>query len=161
MISVPEAERRNKAVEPAPLIRQFTEADDTQHRQIYIELDESGEKMAFQATTKVSVKSPPHSPTGKRRNSESEELEETMPPEVDVECVSEEEEEVVEEVDNMIPENIQNPDEVFKDEDNLLVVAAAVPEPVDAEDHELREHYANYTKEQLIEFLVKAKVFLQ
>lgn len=168
MVNVPESERRTKkADEPAPVIR-VPEADLRHRQDIYIELEESGEKLAFQATTKVTVKTlDPEEP----------------PPKKIIKCVrlatvsvkaAEEKEIVVEQIEKRkcdsgeeeidCPEYQDYPEEIIELDDIDSVPSqsqAQQQDPRDAEDQELRQHYSKYSKEELIEFLVKSKVFLQ
>lgn len=167
-IYVPETERRNKRVNEMVVIATPI-VPTNQQQEIFIELD-SGDKMEYQSTNKFNhiLKSEPklmlpQETPGKPRLEEIKNDQDF--------CLVEDVAVTLSDDEDM---QDKNPDEVeviqdpfVKEDEPFVVNAEQIEEPEQLTGPEmthedlLREHYSNYTKEELIEFLVKSRVLFE
>lgn len=149
MVYVPEAERRSSRVEELWNELEAALPDAQNQQEIYIELEESGEKLAYntKANGAVVIKTPPASPEKDQQPAKKPKLDQDLSnPPVEL---------------NLSPDNGVKPTKTTNVPTNSPPDESFSPEDVCPDALQLRLHYANYTKEQLIDFLVKLRVFLK
>lgn len=177
-IFVPESERRTRQADeimhlPVTLPRvqrQPPREDVTPRQEIIIELEDSGEKLEYQATTttKGDVPSAGKAPEKMPMNNDKP-VPKKMKLDDSIKHIKEEEDSIVEE----LVKQEQHPEEGSESEKARTIIEEEElieddTLPRDDEEEligitldELRKHYSKYTKDELIEFLVRMKVFIE